>query len=546
MTGRLRPWSAIDAYQHAATDALYNNDEQLALLETGSGKTMIAMTAGEELRKEGVVHAPLVFAPLRVAQLTWPNERHEWEHLKDVPMVLWGGAPEDWAPSLWRDSRVLWGQRTALEQKLPTLPTRVRAKLLREAQKLDPAMTDDKLNPNLVRDTIDAEKLAAKERLKELTAEERRVNKAVRAAVPPSAWHITSMENIEWLCDLYEPGESPFDLWLVDESGKVARNPRSPRYKALRKHMPKAKIRWAMNATPAPEGAEDLFGQVQIVDGGRTWGKSFDKWRRQYFVPADYMGYTWRLQIGAFPILMADLNKLAFRVPAEALAYQKNIRHSQIEVELPPKARAAYNDMEKRMAVELDGEDDIEVVAMSEATATSKLRQITQGYLYETDEKGRRIVHHMHDEKTNALAELIDSMGREPLIVAYQYDEDLENIRKIWKAVPWLGQGTTAAQAAEYVDRWNKRELPVFAMHANSASHGLNLQYGGHHICHLALPWGFDPYKQLNERLDRRGQTHAVFGHHIVARNSKDQDVSNALLEKDANQQKIIAAIRKI
>lgn len=546
MTGRLRPWSAIDEYQHLAMDALYNHNEQLALLETGSGKTLIAMTAGEELRQEGVIRSPLVFAPLRVSQLTWPSERQEWEHLKDVPMVLWGGPPEDWEPSLWRDSRILWGQRTSLENKLPKLHLRVKARLLADTQKLDPKTTEDMLNPNIVKDTIEAAETAADADLKRLTIEERRVNKAVRATRPPNAWHVTSFENIEWLTDLYAPGESPFDLWVVDESGKVARSPKSPRYKALKKHMPLAKIRWAMNATPAPEGAEDLFGQVQIVCGKRLWGKSFYEWRKTYFVPADYHGHSYRLQLGAFPLLMKDLNTVAFRVPAEALAYQKNIRHSQIEVEFPPKARAAYNAMLKEMAVEIEGEDDRAIVAMSEATATGKLRQITQGYLYETDDKGRRIVHHMHDEKTNALAELIDSMGREPLIVAYQYDEDLENIRKLWKNVPWLGEGTSTAQAAEYVDRWNKRELPVFAMHANSASHGLNLQYGGHHICHLALPWGFDPYKQLNERLDRRGQTHAVFGHHIVVRNSKDQAVSDALLEKDTNQQKIIAAIRSI
>lgn len=565
MTGRLRPWSAIDEYQHLASDALYNNDEQLALLETGSGKTQIAMTAGEELRKAGVIRTPLVFAPLRVAQLTWPNERYEWEHLKDTPMVLWGGAPENWEPSLWRDSRILWGQRTSAEGRLPNAGTHAIAALNRaideKAAVLAGEAAEDSqagwhvvdyhrhknaLNPNQIEDAIYGAERPLEERIKALTAEEKRVNKLLQKAVPPSAWHIVSFESIEWLTELYKPGESPFDLWLVDESGKVARNPKSPRYKALVKHMPKAKIRWAMNATPAPEGAEDLFGQVQIVCGPRLWGKSFTKWRKDYFVPADYNGYSWRLQIGAFPLLMADLNTVAFRVPAEALSYQKNIRHSQIEVELPPKAREAYKAMEKEMAVELEGETDIEVVAMSEATATGKLRQITQGYLYETDERGRRIVHHMHDEKTNALAELIDSLNREPLLVAYQYDEDLENIRKIWKNVPWLGRGTSEAKAAEYIVRWNKRELPVFALHANSGSHGLNLQYGGHHICHLALPWGFDPYKQLNERIDRRGQEHAVFGHHIVARNSKDQDVSNALLEKDANQEKIIQAIRKI
>lgn len=513
MTGRLRTWEEIDEFQHLASDYLYNHDEALALLDTGAGKTMITMTAGQELLEQGVVKRPLVFAPLRVAQINWPTERFEWAHLAHVEMVEWGGAPDEWAPGLWRESRILWGRRTFLEQRIPG--------------------------------TEDVQKRRVMEaKLAEIVTAERKINKQVRATEPPACWHVTSFENIPWLTDLYEPGESPFDLWIVDETGKCARNPASPRYKALKKHMPRAKIRWGLNATPAPEGMEDLFGQVQLVAGKRIWGSSFYQWRQKFFTPADFQGYSWRLQMGAFEPLMADLNTIAFRVPAEMLAYQKTIRHSQITCTLPPKARAAYDDMAKHMAVEIEGCED--VVAMSEAVASTKLRQITQGYLYETDAKGRRTVHILHEEKLHAVADLIDSMGKEPLLIAYEFDQDLENLRKVWKNIPYLGQGVSAATAADNIIRWNKRELPAMAAHYNSASHGLNLQYGGHHVCWLALPWGLDPYKQLNERLDRRGQTHAVFGHHIICADSKDQDVSNALLDKDVSQNKVIAAIRRV
>lgn len=47
MTGRLRPWSAIDPYQHSATDALYNNDEQLALPAV---KTAVQPSCGGAVR----------------------------------------------------------------------------------------------------------------------------------------------------------------------------------------------------------------------------------------------------------------------------------------------------------------------------------------------------------------------------------------------------------------------------------------------------------------------------------------------------------------
>lgn len=513
----MRRYEDLDDLQQLAIDDLFEHDERLALLETGFGKTSVALTAGEELIAAGVIERPIVFAPLRVATATWPGERHEWEHLKHVRMVEWGGPPDEWEPSLWKDSRRLYGQRLHAEQRLPKIVD------VRKRRELE-------------------------EKLKTLRAEEKRVNRLIQKTEPPKAWHVVSFENLEWFCELYEPGESPFDLWIVDETGRLARNPKSPRYKAIKKHMPKAKIRWGLNATPAPEGCLDLFGQVQIVCGGKLWSKSFYEWRQKFFVPTDYMAYNFRLQLGAFDLLMEDLNKVAFRAPATA--YTKNATTREIEIDLPPKARAAYDEMEKTMAVELAGlnlGDELDpVVAMSEAVASQKLRQIVQGYLYAVDEKGARTVHHMHDEKTEALAELVDSMGREPLLVIYGFDQDLDNIRKIWKSVPYLGQGVSSAVANENIARWNKRELPIMAAHTASMSHGVNLQYGGHHVAFLNLPWGLDPYKQTVERLDRRGQTKPVFVHHILARNTIDQRVSAALAAKNDAQNLMIEAIRKI
>lgn len=516
----MRRYEDFDELQQAAMDDLYEHDERLALLETGFGKTSVEMTVGEELMRDGIVHNALVFAPLRVATATWPNERFEWEHLQHVQMVEWGGPPDEWADqsSPWTRSRVLYGKRQWIEQRLP------KAVDVRKRRELEA-------------------------KLKDITAEEDSVNRSLRrATLPVKTWHVTSFENTDWLLSLFKPGELPWDMIVVDETGRCARNPKSPRYKLLKKHVPLAKVRHGLNATPAPEGALDLFGQVQLIAGKRLWGSSYYAWRQKYFVPTDYMAYNFRLQLGAFDLLMKDLNTVAFRAPATA--YTKNATVREIGVDLPEKARAAYDEMEKTMQVELAamgaGDDVDPVVAMSEAAASQKLRQIVQGYLYSVDEKGRRIVHQLHDEKVQALAELIESMGREPLLVGYGFDGDLENIRKIWKNVPYLGQGVSSAQANDNIARWNKRELPVMAFHFASASHGINLQYGGHHLCWLNLPWSLDGYKQSVERLDRRGQVNPVYVHHIIAKDTIDERVSAALISKDEAQNKLISAIRTL
>jgi hypothetical protein len=328
-------------------------------------------------------------------------------------------------------------------------------------------------------------------------------------------------------------------MWVFDEVGKL-KNPKSPRYKAVRKHTKAAKMVVGLNATPAPEGFADLFTQVQIVDGGALWGKSFYDWRKKFFAPTDYLGFDWRLQLGAAPLLLKDLNTLAFRVDEADLSYQSSMAHTRIGVDLPEKARRAYVEMEKVMAVEVSAEQSI--VAMSAAAASMKLRQIANGFIY--DEDGKAVV--LHTEKADALSNLLDDMGREPLLIAYEFGEDLEAIRRVWKNIPYLGQGVSSAVAAENVDKWNRRQFPAMALHKASAGHGINLQAGGSHVCWYALPWDLEGWIQLNGRVDRQGQTRACYSHALLARDTIDERVWEVLAQKDADQRAIIAAIRKL
>ena len=505
----MRTKADLHEYQQSAVDWIYEHDASLALCPVGAGKTAIAWTAIVELIDAGVVVNPIVIAPLRVAQLVWAQERDQWAHLKGWPVEVWAGEPANWPDSLWKTSRQLWGSRTALEARV-----------------------------GKIADVVKRRKTEAK--IAEITAEERRVNlKLRRTDLTPGTVTVTSYENIQWLCDLFPPGAAPWDMWVFDEIGKL-KNPTSPRYKAVRKHTAQARIVVGLNATPAPEGFEDLFTQVNIVDGGKLWGKSFYQWRQKWFAPADWQGYKWRLQLGARERLLADLNTIAFRVDEADLSYQRSMEHGQIEVDLPAKARDAYDEMVRRMAVELEGREDL--VAMSAAASSVKLRQISNGFIY--DEEKKPII--LHEEKAHALADLLDAMGREPLLVAYEFTEDLDAIKRVWKNVPYLGQGISGAQAAEHVERWNKRELPVLALHWMSAGHGLNLQAGGSHICWYALPWSLEGWQQTNGRIDRQGQTRRCYSHAIMARDSMDQKVWEALQDKDVEQQGIIASIRKV
>ena len=60
--------------QDAAIDFLYGGDESLLLGDVGTGKTVVAQTALQDLIRDAVCERVLVVAPKWVCTEVWPNE----------------------------------------------------------------------------------------------------------------------------------------------------------------------------------------------------------------------------------------------------------------------------------------------------------------------------------------------------------------------------------------------------------------------------------------------------------------------------------------
>jgi hypothetical protein len=85
----------------------------------------------------------------------------------------------------------------------------------------------------------------------------------------------------------------------------------------------------------------------------------------------------------------------------------------------------------------------------------------------------------------------------------------------------------------------------VFISH-NSAGHGLNLQKGGSMIVWFGLNWSLELYQQFNARLHRQGQEKPVRIIHIVAADCIDERVMSVLADKDAQQSKLLNALKPL
>jgi SNF2 family DNA or RNA helicase len=77
-----------------------------------------------------------------------------------------------------------------------------------------------------------------------------------------------------------------------------------------------------------------------------------------------------------------------------------------------------------------------------------------------------------------------------------------------------------------------------------SAGHGLNIQEGGHILIWYSMIWSLEMNQQTNARLNRQGQKHVVTIHHIICKDTVDEDAIEALKNKNTTQQGLINAVK--
>lgn len=353
------------------------------------------------------------------------------------------------------------------------------------------------------------------------------------------------IDNLQWLVELLEtlPADHKLrDLLIVDESSRF-KNPRGKRAKALLKTQMAAPFRtvWELTGTPRPNGYEDQWMPLSILTRGKLWGKSFDRWRQQRFMPLDYNEFDWSIRPEWRERTIADISTVTITIPDSEMPDLPPLVPVFHWVELPSAVRAIYKEMERHYVAE-HFEDGV-VVAANAAVSSGKLCQVAQGFMYDQVPGGEREIRWLHDEKSDELAELVDSMNGNPVMIAYEFEEDLDRLKRMYPGLPWLGKGTKDKQAEKNEADWNARRLPQLALHPASAGHGLNLQYGGNQFIWYGLTWSAELYDQTIKRFHRPGQTERCFVHHILARDTLDEvkydRVVNKMSEQDAFRQYI-------
>lgn len=348
--------------------------------------------------------------------------------------------------------------------------------------------------------------------------------------------YIINPEGLVWLFDPKRK-RPEFDVLCIDESTKF-KNSTSKRFKILKPLLSSFRRRWILTGTPSPNGIEDLFGQIYILDLGRSLGRYITHFRNQYFQRDGYNLYSWSPRYGALQDIVERIAPLILQLSAEDYLQMPEIVYRNIFVKLPESAMKVYKEVEDDFLTQLDQGF---LVAANAAVAGMKCRQIANGAVYTGNQDD---VLPVHDEKLDALESLLEELSGKPVLLLYEFRHDATRIKTRIGEVPELGAGLSAKKLDSYINRFNAGDVPVLLGHPDSMGHGLNLQGACHHVIWFGITWNLEYYDQAIARVYRQGQkADHVFVYHIVAKDTVDERVLGVLDGKDKTQQSLLSAL---
>lgn len=364
---------------------------------------------------------------------------------------------------------------------------------------------------------------------------------------------LINYEGLEWLLNAARLGKRTMqidpamlkmlncDVLVFDELSKM-KNGGSDRFQAMRHALHLFARRWGLTGSPASNGLLDLWGQCFCLDTGRSLGPYVSHYRNEYFIPDRY-GYKWTIQPGAEDRIYVRIAPLVLQMGDDMLDLPE-LTDNIIQVDLPESVMDLYRKMERDFLTALD--DEI-VTAATAAAASMKIRQIASGGIYHDPQMNKpRAWTNLHTEKISALADLVDELQGQPLLVAYEFEHDVDRLRKQFpKAV--YACDLAPRQFDATVEKWNRGEIPLLFGHPASMGHGLNLQGAGKDVCFLSPTWNFELFDQFVRRVYRQGNQHSkVTVHHIIAAGTIDERVLGVIRGKDRTQNALFAALKKL
>jgi len=287
-----------------------------------------------------------------------------------------------------------------------------------------------------------------------------------------------------------------------------------------------------LTGTPMPHSPVDLFAQYRALDPG-IFGTNVHSFRQHYTITGGFGGHE----------VLGYKNQEEMRGKFLSIAYQADrsviklppATHTVIPIELGAKAMKVY----RGLAHDLHA-----AVGSGECTAANalvkllRLQQLTGGYLKLDD--GSTV--QMDTEKREALDDILEGVGAEPVVVFCRFRSDLDAVHESAKGLG-LESKELSGRANDLAD-WQKGTGQILAVQIQSGGVGVDLTRASYCV-YYSLGFSLGDYEQSLARVHRPGQDKPVSYYHLIVEGTVDRQVYEALDDRRDVVNTILEGIKK-
>jgi SNF2 family DNA or RNA helicase len=312
-----------------------------------------------------------------------------------------------------------------------------------------------------------------------------------------------------------------WDLLILDEAHFV-KSHESKRFKVLQNI--KSKFTVALSGTPMVQGPLDIWSQARLLDPSFL-GKNFYAFRYTYAV----MGGFGNKQVVGYrnqEHLSRKISKFMIKVSIDDVLELPESVSEVLEVDLEPEAKRLHDSIYSQLKeAAMEGRVGEHYAAL----AITRMMQITGGYFHD-DERGE--VRRVSYSKERALEEALSMIGAqsgEPVVVFGVFHQDLDTILEVAKRMG-LSSGELSGRKNN-LEGFRQGRINLLAVQIQAGGVGVDLSRSRYAI-YYSVGYSLGNYLQSLARIRRPGQNRKVVYLHIVARETIDERVFEALRDK--------------
>jgi SNF2 family DNA or RNA helicase len=247
---------------------------------------------------------------------------------------------------------------------------------------------------------------------------------------------------VDWWFETYG-NLNAFDMIIVDESSRF-KSAKAKRFKRLAKMIDLQKHRvYLLSGTPVPNGLEDVWSQIFLMDKGQRLGTSFWKFIDTYFMVFNYRKV---LNKQNREFILNQIKDICVFASSDKIELPKKIEQ-KVYFKFNEEKQKTFDDFEKNYIMNL-GKEEISV--LSKQILINKCLQLANGCIYH-DTEGNYTM--FDDAKLKFVEKYSDEHPEENILVFYSFKFDKARLLKLPQA--------RAIENSEDKNDWNAGKIKL-------------------------------------------------------------------------------------